>query len=118
MILLQKNKQLIKENFTISISFRRLVEYNPLKGKEKVKSSKLFSFSVYQYISIILLIPSVLNMFWNSFLYNKKESLCISLVKTKVILFDIIKNVLEKDEDGTLDFDIDTVFLQNGRVVV
>ena len=35
-----------------------------------------------------------------------------------VILFDIIKNVLEKDEDGTLDFDIDTVFLQNGRVVV
>lgn len=35
-----------------------------------------------------------------------------------VILFDIIKNVLEKDNDGTLDFDIDTVFLQNGRVVV
>ena len=35
-----------------------------------------------------------------------------------VILFDIIKKVLEKDSDGTLDFDIDKVFLQNGRVVV
>lgn len=29
-----------------------------------------------------------------------------------------LRNVLEKDQDGTLDFDIDTVFLQNGRVVV
>ena len=35
-----------------------------------------------------------------------------------VILFDIIKKVLEKDSDGTLDFEIDKVFLQNGRVVV
>jgi hypothetical protein len=35
-----------------------------------------------------------------------------------VILFDIIKNVLDRDAYGSLDFDIDTILLQNGRVVV